>query len=253
MRQLAMIVIMAQMGYVPAEPVFDFPMLSLHSGIGSDLVSGQSRHGRWWRLIGPIRQASERSLITIVGRGDCDLWWVTSLSIYSYCTKAKELFATIIMSWPDLSSSDTIGKRPCGNSRKDGQVTFCIRLKQDLLRPLKSYGSSWPRRFCWIAKICDRADAILTDLENQEEATLPASRTDSVSEQMSLFVEETENPALTNSETWTSTIWLLEVMAAVAELRRRSCKNKGRTVMPQVCSFISRFAEQTAIDFWMLR
>ena len=70
------------------------------------------------------------------------------------------------------------------------------------------------------------ADAILTDLENQEkrEASLPASRTDSqkVSEQMSLFVEETENPVLTElRDLDIYNMTPLEVMAAVAELKKK--------------------------------
>ena len=62
------------------------------------------------------------------------------------------------------------------------------------------------------------------ELKEKGEASLPASKTDSqkVSEQMSLFVEETEDPVLTElRDLDIYNMTPLEVMAAVAELKKK--------------------------------
>ena len=235
MRQLAMIVIMAQMGsYVPAEvaslPIFD--AIFTRIGAADDLVSGQSTFMvEMMEANRAIRQASERSLILFdeLGRGTATYdGMALAQAIIEYIhdrTKAKTLFATHYHELTDLSSSLTrLENVHVATLEKDGQVTFLHKIEAGPAD--KSYGIHVAKIAGLPTDLLRRADAILTDLENQEkrEASLPASRTDSqkVSEQMSLFVEETENPVLTElRDLDIYNMTPLEVMAAVAELKKK--------------------------------
>ena len=235
MRQLAMIVIMAQMGsYVPAEvaslPIFD--AIFTRIGAADDLVSGQSTFMvEMMEANRAIRQASERSLILFdeLGRGTATYdGMALAQAIIEYIhdrTKAKTLFATHYHELTDLSSSLTrLENVHVATLEKDGQVTFLHKIEAGPAD--KSYGIHVAKIAGLPKDLLTRADEILTDLENQEkrEASLPASRTDSqkVSEQMSLFVEETENPVLTElRDLDIYNMTPLEVMAAVAELKKK--------------------------------
>ncbi|WP_061593899.1 DNA mismatch repair protein MutS [Streptococcus gordonii] len=235
MRQLAMIVIMAQMGsYVPAEvaslPIFD--AIFTRIGAADDLVSGQSTFMvEMMEANRAIRQASERSLILFdeLGRGTATYdGMALAQAIIEYIhdrTKAKTLFATHYHELTGLSSSLTrLENVHVATLEKDGQVTFLHKIEAGPAD--KSYGIHVAKIAGLPKDLLTRADAILTDLENQEkrEASLPASRTDSqkVSEQMSLFVEETENPVLTElRDLDIYNMTPLEVMAAVAELKKK--------------------------------
>ena len=235
MRQLAMIVIMAQMGsYVPAEvaslPIFD--AIFTRIGAADDLVSGQSTFMvEMMEANRAIRQASERSLILFdeLGRGTATYdGMALAQAIIEYIhdrTKAKTLFATHYHELTDLSSSLTrLENVHVATLENDGQVTFLHKIEAGPAD--KSYGIHVAKIAGLPKDLLTRADAILTDLENQEkrEASLPASRTDSqkVSEQMSLFVEETENPVLTElRDLDIYNMTPLEVMAAVAELKKK--------------------------------
>ena len=118
MRQLAMIVIMAQMGsYVPAEvaslPIFD--AIFTRIGAADDLVSGQSTFMvEMMEANRAIRQASERSLILLMNwDGGLRLmmgwlWRKQLLSIFLVTVPRPRLFLQpIIMRLTDLSSSLT--------------------------------------------------------------------------------------------------------------------------------------------------
>ena len=235
MRQLAMIVIMAQMGsYVPAQsaslPLFD--AIFTRIGAADDLVSGQSTFMvEMMEANRAIRQASERSLILFdeLGRGTATYdGMALAQAIIEYIhdrTRAKTLFATHYHELTDLSKSLTrLENVHVATLEKDGQVTFLHKIEAGPAD--KSYGIHVAKIAGLPKDLLTRADAILTDLENQEkrEASLPASRTDSqkVSEQMSLFVEETENPVLTElRDLDIYNMTPLEVMAAVAELKKK--------------------------------
>ena len=235
MRQLAMIVIMAQMGsYVPAEvaslPIFD--AIFTRIGAADDLVSGQSTFMvEMMEANRAIRQASEHSLILFdeLGRGTATYdGMALAQAIIEYIhdrTKAKTLFATHYHELTDLSKSlIRLENVHVATLEKDGQVTFLHKIEAGPAD--KSYGIHVAKIAGLPKDLLTRADAILTDLENQEkrEASLPASRTDSqkVSEQMSLFVEETENPVLTKlRDLDIYNMTPLEVMAAVAELKKK--------------------------------
>ena len=235
MRQLAMIVIMAQMGsYVPAEvaslPIFD--AIFTRIGAADDLVSGQSTFMvEMMEANRAIRQASGHSLILFdeLGRGTATYdGMALAQAIIEYIhdrTKAKTLFATHYHELTDLSKSLTrLENVHVATLEKDGQVTFLHKIEAGPAD--KSYGIHVAKIAGLPKDLLTRADAILTDLENQEkrEASLSVSRMESqkVSEQMSLFLEETENPVLAElRDLDIYNMTPLEVMAAVAELKKK--------------------------------
>ena len=237
MRQLAIIVIMAQMGsYVPAQsaslPLFD--AIFTRIGAADDLVSGQSTFMvEMMEANRAIRQASDRSLILFdeLGRGTATYDGMALaqaiIEHIHYYTGAKTLFATHYHELTALEDSlEHLENVHVATLEKDGQVTFLHKIEPGPAD--KSYGIHVAKIAGLPEKLLERADNILSHLESQDTglgSELPAaSRTkqSQVAEQMSLFAEGPENPVLNElRDLDIYNMTPLEVMAAVAELKKK--------------------------------
>ena len=229
MRQLAIIVIMAQMGsYVPAEqatlPIFD--AIFTRIGAADDLVSGQSTFMvEMMEANRAIRQASEHSLILFdeLGRGTATYdGMALAQAIIEYIhdrTKAKTLFATHYHELTELSTSLTrLENLHVATLEKDGQVTFLHKIEEGPAD--KSYGIHVAKIAGLPADLLERADSILTHLESQDKQVV--SQQKATTEQISLFEAPQSSPVLEelkNLDIYNMTP--LEVMGAVSEMKKK--------------------------------
>lgn len=229
MRQLAIIIIMAQMGsYVPAEmavlPIFD--AIFTRIGAADDLVSGQSTFMvEMMEANRAIRQASEHSLILFdeLGRGTATYdGMALAQAIIEYIhdrTKAKTLFATHYHELTELSTSLTrLENLHVATLEKDGQVTFLHKIEKGPAD--KSYGIHVAKIAGLPVDLLERADSILTHLESQDKQVI--SRQKATAEQISLFEAPQSSPVLEelrNLDIYNMTP--LEVMAAVSEMKKK--------------------------------
>ena len=229
MRQLAIIVIMAQMGsYVPAElavlPIFD--AIFTRIGAADDLVSGQSTFMvEMMEANRAIRQASEHSLILFdeLGRGTATYdGMALAQAIIEYIhdrTKAKTLFATHYHELTELSTSLThLENLHVATLEKDGQVTFLHKIEEGPAD--KSYGIHVAKIAGLPVDLLERADSILTHLESQDKQVV--SQQKATAEQISLFEAPQSSPVLEelrNLDIYNMTP--LEVMAAVSEMKKK--------------------------------
>lgn len=241
MRQLAIIVIMAQMGsYVSAEsaqlPIFD--AIFTRIGAADDLVSGQSTFMvEMMEANHAISQATENSLILFdeLGRGTATYdGMALAQAIIEYIhnrTGSKTLFATHYHELTELSTSLTqLENVHVATLEKDGQVTFLHKIE---VGPAdKSYGIHVAKIAGLPNDLLTRADQILTRLESQanEKSSLGISNTlpadarekNQVAEQMSLFPEITESPILDElRQLDIYNMTPMEVMLAVAEMKKK--------------------------------
>ena len=241
MRQLAIVVIMAQMGsYVSAEsaqlPIFD--AIFTRIGAADDLVSGQSTFMvEMMEANHAISQATENSLILFdeLGRGTATYdGMALAQAIIEYIhnrTGAKTLFATHYHELTELSTSLTqLENVHVATLEKDGQVTFLHRIE---VGPAdKSYGIHVAKIAGLPNDLLTRADQILTRLESQanEKPSLGISNTlsadarekNQVAEQISLFPETTESPILDElRQLDIYNMTPMEVMLAVVEIKKK--------------------------------
>ena len=239
MRQLAIIVIMAQMGsYVSAEsaqlPIFD--AIFTRIGAADDLVSGQSTFMvEMMEANHAISQATEHSLILFdeLGRGTATYDGVAlAQAIIEYIhnrTGAKTLFATHYHELTDLSTSLTqLENVHVATLEKDGQVTFLHKIEAGPAD--KSYGIHVAKIAGLPNDLLMRADQILTRLEeqaNEKPSLNPSnkgandSKENQVSEQISLFTETTESPILEKlRQLDIYNMTPMEVMLAVSEMKK---------------------------------
>ena len=239
MRQLAIIVIMAQMGsYVSAEsaqlPIFD--AIFTRIGAADDLVSGQSTFMvEMMEANHAISQATEHSLILFdeLGRGTATYdGMALAQAIIEYIhnrTGAKTLFATHYHELTDLSTSLTqLENVHVATLEKDGQVTFLHKIEAGPAD--KSYGIHVAKIAGLPNDLLMRADQILTRLEeqaNEKPSLNPSnkgandSKENQVSEQISLFTETTESPILDElRQLDIYNMTPMEVMLAVAEMKK---------------------------------
>ncbi|WP_270743149.1 DNA mismatch repair protein MutS [Streptococcus constellatus] len=240
MRQLAIIVIMAQMGsYVSAEsaqlPIFD--AIFTRIGAADDLVSGQSTFMvEMMEANHAISQATEHSLILFdeLGRGTATYdGMALAQAIIEYIhnrTGAKTLFATHYHELTDLSTSLTqLENVHVSTLEKDGQVTFLHKIEAGPAD--KSYGIHVAKIAGLPNDLLMRADQILTRLEeqaNEKPSLNPSnkgandSKENQVSEQISLFTETTESPVLEKlRQLDIYNMTPMEVMLAVAEMKKK--------------------------------
>ena len=237
MRQLAIIVILAQIGsYVPAQraelPIFD--AIYTRIGAADDLVSGQSTFMvEMMEANHAIRKATPQSLILFdeLGRGTATYdGMALAQSIIEYIhdrTGAKTLFATHYHELTALSESlSRLENVHVATLERDGQVTFLHKIETGPAD--KSYGIHVAKIAGLPEELLKRADAILTKLEGQAQqvpladATPKKEVSSQVAEQMSLFEEVTENTVITelkNLDLYNMTP--MEVMMAVAELKKK--------------------------------
>lgn len=239
MRQLALIVIMAQLGsYVPAEsaclPIFD--AIFTRIGAADDLVSGQSTFMvEMMEANNAIRQATARSLILFdeLGRGTATYdGMALAQSIIEYIHNrihAKTLFATHYHELTTLSRDLTeLENVHVSTLEKDGEVTFLHQIEPGPAD--KSYGIHVARIAGLPKDLLDRAELILKDLENQGQPPLqPVDKLDppqldpksSVNQQLSLFDERALHPVLEQLRKLDLyNLTPMEVMMAVAELKK---------------------------------
>ena len=240
MRQLAIIVIMAQMGsYVSAEsaqlPIFD--AIFTRIGAADDLVSGQSTFMvEMMEANHAISQATENSLILFdeLGRGTATYdGMALAQAIIEYIhnrTGSKTLFATHYHELTELSTSLTqLENVHVATLEKDGQVTFLHKIE---VGPAdKSYGIHVAKIAGLPNDLLTRADQILARLESQanEKSSLNPSnkgandsKENQVSEQISLFPEITESPILDElRQLDIYNMTPMEVMLAVAEMKKK--------------------------------
>lgn len=237
MRQLAIIVILAQIGsYVPAQkaelPIFD--AIYTRIGAADDLVSGQSTFMvEMMEANHAIRKATPQSLILFdeLGRGTATYdGMALAQSIIEYIhdrTGAKTLFATHYHELTALSETlSRLENVHVATLERDGQVTFLHKIESGPAD--KSYGIHVAKIAGLPEELLKRADAILTKLEGQAQqvplvdATPKKEVPSQVAEQMSLFEEDAENTVITelkNLDLYNMTP--MEVMMAVAELKKK--------------------------------
>ncbi len=234
MRQLAVIVIMAQMGsYVPADqaelPIFD--AIFTRIGAADDLVSGQSTFMvEMMEANKAVRLATDRSLILFdeLGRGTATYdGMALAQSIIEYIHDkigAKTLFATHYHELTDLSQTlEHLENVHVSTLEKDGQVTFLHKIAQGPAD--KSYGIHVAKIAGMPEELLERADRILQTLENQA-PTAPTTPVPTVVEepsgQFDLFADTPSHPVLDELEKLDIyNMTPMEVMMAVAELKKK--------------------------------
>ena len=175
MRQLALTVIMAQMGsYVAAEavnlPVFD--AIFTRIGAADDLISGQSTFMvEMMEANQAIKRASQQSLILFdeLGRGTATYdGMALAQSIIEYIHDhigAKTMFATHYHELITLSTTLTqLVNVHVATLEKDGDVTFLHKIAEGPAD--KSYGIHVAKIAGLPKSLLQRADSILTRLES---------------------------------------------------------------------------------------
>ena len=240
MRQLALSVVMAQMGaYVPADsidlPVFD--AIYTRIGAADDLISGQSTFMvEMMEANQAIKRATPNSLIIFdeLGRGTATYdGMALAQSIIEFIhdkVGAKTMFATHYHELTALSNTLThLVNVHVATLEKDGEVTFLHKIVDGPAD--KSYGIHVAKIAGLPADLLERADTILTQLEGetvtiqpQEKVSpqeKPATETH-VNEQISLFDDFTENPVLQElRDLDIYNMTPMQVMMAVADLKQK--------------------------------
>ncbi len=234
MRQLAIIVILAQMGsYVPAEqatlPVFD--AIFTRIGAADDLVSGQSTFMvEMMEANKAVRLATDQSLILFdeLGRGTATYdGMALAQSIIEYIHDkigAKTLFATHYHELTDLSQTlSGLENVHVLTWEEDGQVTFLHKIAPGPAD--KSYGIHVAKIAGMPEDLLQRAARILQTLENQA-PNAPTTPVPTVvadpSGQIDLFADTPSHPVLdelVKLDIYNMTP--MEVMMVVAELKKK--------------------------------
>lgn len=233
MRQLGIIVIMAQMGsYVPADqaslPIFD--AIFTRIGAADDLVSGQSTFMvEMMEANKAVRLATSQSLILFdeLGRGTATYdGMALAQSIIEYIHEhigAKTLFATHYHELTDLSQTlSHLENVHVSTLEHEGHVTFLHKIAAGPAD--KSYGIHVAKIAGMPEELLQRADSILKELESHARS-IDSNRRSSANEpeveQLELVAEVPYHPVLdqlANLDIYNMTP--LEVVMAVAELKK---------------------------------
>lgn len=198
MRQLALTVVMAQMGcFVPAEsaelPIFD--QIFTRIGASDDLIAGQSTFMvEMMEANQALRYATPNSLVLFdeLGRGTATYdGMALAQAIIEYIHKnvhAKTLFST---HYHELTALDTalVGVKNIhvGAVEKDGDVVFLHKMMDGPAD--KSYGIHVAKIAGLPTELLERAATILTALEADSEPTIVKVEGTPETEQLSLFKE----------------------------------------------------------------
>lgn len=240
MRQLALSVVMAQMGaYVPADsvdlPVFD--AIYTRIGAADDLISGQSTFMvEMMEANQAIKRATPNSLIIFdeLGRGTATYdGMALAQSIIEFIhdkVGAKTMFATHYHELTALSNSLIhLVNVHVATLEKDGEVTFLHKIVDGPAD--KSYGIHVAKIAGLPTDLLNRADTILTQLEGETVVIQPQEKVSSqekpaiethVNEQISLFDDFTENPVLQElRDLDIYNMTPMQVMMAVADLKQK--------------------------------
>ncbi len=175
MRQVALIVLMAQAGsFIPAARADISPVDRIFTRIGAsdDLVSGQSTFMVEMNEVAQIlKYATERSLIILdeVGRGTSTFDGMSiARAVIEYIDKkirAKTLFATHYHELTDLADNSASIENFCTAVKERGKdVIFLRRIQRG--GSDKSYGLQVAKLAGLPKFVMKRAEEILTDLEN---------------------------------------------------------------------------------------
>lgn len=176
MRQLAIIIIMAQMGsFVPAKsaklPIFD--KIFTRIGASDDLVSGESTFMvEMTESSNAIKNATENSLILFdeLGRGTATYDGMSlAQAILEYVNKnikCKTLFSTHYHELTSLSNLETIKNVHVEAIEKDGNVTFLHKVKDGAVD--KSYGIHVAKLAGMPSPLLKRAQEVLDMYESQD-------------------------------------------------------------------------------------
>lgn len=228
MRQLAVIVVLAQIGaYVPAQeavlPVFD--AIFTRIGAADDLVSGQSTFMvEMMEANKAIRLATDKSLILFdeLGRGTATYdGMALAQSIIEYIHDrigAKTLFATHYHELTALSDSlPQLENVHVSTLEQDGQVTFLHKIAPGPAD--KSYGIHVAKIAGMPEDLLMRAGTILETLENQGQEA-PVQTQSFPVQQLDLF-DNPEHPVLDRlRQLDVFNMTPLEAMNALAELKK---------------------------------
>ncbi|SDB02039.1 DNA mismatch repair protein MutS [Streptococcus henryi] len=207
MRQLALTVIMAQIGSFVAADKVDLPVFDAiftRIGAADDLISGQSTFMvEMMEANQAIKRASQNSLILFdeLGRGTATYdGMALAQSIIEYIhnhIKAKTMFATHYHELTDLSNQLTeLVNVHVATLEKYGEVTFLHKIAQGPAD--KSYGIHVAKIAGLPEALLERADKILTSLESNavqlstSELSEPLDTTVEIAEpqQLSLFEDD---------------------------------------------------------------
>ncbi len=234
MRQLALIVILAQLGcYVPAKsaslPIFD--AIFTRIGAADDLISGQSTFMlEMMEANTAMELATEDSLILFdeLGRGTATYdGMALAQAIIEHIHDhigAKTLFATHYHELTGLSTSLTrLENVHVATLEQEGQVTF---LHQIAPGPAdKSYGIHVAKIAGLPSSLLQRADAILDQLENQE-VSLLSETNQSFFQQTSLF-EPVEDSVVDKIQKLDLNLMTpIEAMTVLYELKKEISEGK---------------------------
>ena len=204
MRQLALTVIMAQIGcFVPASqaalPIFD--QIFTRIGAADDLISGESTFMVEMKEANEaLQNASENSLLLFdeIGRGTATYdGMALAQAIIEYVhdkVKAKTVFSTHYHELTDLDQTLAhLENIHVGAVEKDGQLVFLHKVEAGPAD--KSYGIHVAKLAGMPSELLTRADKILTKLEaHKQDQVSPAAKPEELIKeegQLSLFAEET--------------------------------------------------------------
>ena len=199
MRQVAMIVLMAQVGgFVPAASANISPVDRIFTRIGAsdDLVSGQSTFMVEMNEVAQIlKYATNRSLIILdeVGRGTSTFDGMSiARAVIEYIDKkihAKTLFATHYHELTDLAETSTNIENFCTAVKERGnEIIFLRRISPGGAD--KSYGIQVAKLAGLPNSVMKRAEEILTDLENSAPVKAVPSQNKNPAPVQSLFVSQ---------------------------------------------------------------
>ncbi|MCJ0593896.1 DNA mismatch repair protein MutS [Enterococcus cecorum] len=204
MRQLALSVVMTQMGcFVPAKeatlPIFD--RIFTRIGASDDLIAGQSTFMvEMMEANQALRHASVNSLVLFdeLGRGTATFdGMALAQAIIEYLqnhVQAKTLFSTHYHELTALESQlPGLVNIHVGATEKDGEVIFLHKMMQGPAD--KSYGIHVGKLAGLPESLIERADQILTKLENQEEKQVAQVVSQSKEEAINVAATVKENPS----------------------------------------------------------
>ncbi|WP_231035013.1 DNA mismatch repair protein MutS [Pectinatus frisingensis] len=186
MRQSALLTLMAQAGsFIPAREAIISPVDRIFTRIGAsdDLASGQSTFMVEMNEVAHIlKYATKNSLIILdeIGRGTSTFDGMSiARAVIEYIRdkiSAKTLFATHYHELTDLADNQHIKNCCVAVKEKGSKVVFLRRIISGSAD--KSYGIHVARLAGLPKPVTDRAEKILTDLENNEPAKTSAVKTD---------------------------------------------------------------------------
>ncbi|MEW5759205.1 MAG: DNA mismatch repair protein MutS [Candidatus Thermoplasmatota archaeon] len=185
MRQIALIVLMAQMGsFVPAEYASIGIVDKIFTRVGAfdDLTRGQSTFMvEMIETANIVNNATDRSLILLdeIGRGTStydgiSIAWAVVEYIHNHISKARTLFATHFYQLTELSKTlQRVKNFHIGVKEREGKLIFTRKVSDGALD--KSYGVQVASLAGLPNEIINRAKDVLNEIENESKISLALS------------------------------------------------------------------------------